>query len=616
VVRGISVFGLPFFVRACGLRLLHRTGFGLPVVLLVLDGAFFGQRTVARGLGVRYVFEAGPEVEPLSSENVLCFLNGPLSGSETSMSGRWACVTKSPLTRTVTDSHQGGWTGARLRWAGIDGLIFEGASETPVYCFVDQNGEVSLRDASEVWGKNIHETVAHFQEKYGAKDLSVNAIGVAGENQVRFAAWLNEDDRAFGRGGTGAVGGYKKLKAIVIQAKRAKSQIDDPDAWKEVRREALDAIRDEKNLTAPKKGGLSVYGTNVLMNITNEIGALGTRNSQETSFGDRAEGISGEYVEQNILTNDPTCHACPVACKKEVEIKDGPYKGLKMESVEYEPAWALGSNCDNGDIASIAKMIDQCNDFGMDPIELGNAFSMWMEASERGWTKGKGLAWGDTEAMVAITELIALREGDGNILAEGPALAAAKIGHAEIAMHVKGQAIPAYDPRGLKGMGLGYATSNRGACHLRAYVAAAELGVVPIDANPLDWKGKGELVKAFQDLHAFSDSLDLCKFSAFAEDADLYAKQYAIAMGLDVSAEDAVRAGERIYNLERYYNNLAGFGEGSDTLPQRFLDEASTMGGSKGHCSELDEMLSEYYAARGWKNGVVPEAKLRELEIV
>jgi aldehyde:ferredoxin oxidoreductase len=190
------------------------------------------------------------------------------------------------------------------------------------------------------------------------------------------------------------------------------------------------------------------------------------------------------------------------------------------------------------------------------------------------------------------------------------------MGHEEIAMAVKGQALPAYDPRGLKGMGLGYATSNRGACHLRAYVAAAELGVVPIDVDPLEWKGKGGLVKAFQDIHAFSDSLDLCKFSAFAEGPDEYASQYASAMGEEFSAADVSTAGERIYNLERYYNNLAGFREGSDTLPARFVEEPSTLGGSKGHVSELAPMLDEYYAARGWENGVVPEAKLRDLGIL
>jgi aldehyde:ferredoxin oxidoreductase len=551
----------------------------------------------------------------MSPANILCFVNGPLSGSETSMSGRWAAVTKSPLTGTVTDSHQGGWTAARLRWAGLDGLIFAGRAEHPVYAFVE-DGRVELRDASDLWGKGIHQTLRSFRERYGEKDLSVCAIGQAGENQVRFAAWVNEDDRAFGRGGTGAVGGSKNLKAIVIRSRRKTSGVADRDAWKRVRRAALDAIRDEKNITSPKKGGLSVYGTNVLMNVTNSIGALGTRNSQLTSFGERAEAISGETVAAELLSGNPTCHACPVACKKEVQIKDGPYAGLQMESVEYEPAWSLGANCDNDDIGSIAKLIDQCNDVGIDPIELGNVFSAYMEASEKGYVDGETLAWGDQAAMVALTEQLARREGIGDVLAEGTARVAAHFGHPELGMEVKGQAIPAYDPRGLKGMGLGYATSNRGACHLRAYVAAAELGVVPIEADPLAWQGKGEMVKAFQDLHAFSDSLDLCKFSAFAEDAELYAAQYSAASGGEFTAEDVMEIGERIYNLERHYNNLAGFREGSDTLPKRFLEEPSTMAGSKGHVSELDQMLAEYYTARGWQDGVVPEPKLRELGIL
>ncbi len=568
----------------------------------------------ARGLGVRYVLENGAGVDPLSPENVLCFLNGPLSGSEANMSGRWACVTKSPLTGTVTDSHQGGWTAARLRWAGFDGLIFEGAAQTPTYVLV-QDGQLSFHDASDVWGLGIHETVRILKERHGGKDVSVNAIGPAGEKLSRFAAWVNEDDRAFGRGGTGAVGGVKKLKAIVIVAGHRKSEVSDPEAWKQVRRETLDMIRDEANITSPKKGGLSVYGTNVITNITNRIGALGTRNSQSTSFGERAEAISGETVVETILTGNPTCHACPVACKKEVEVKDGPWKGLKMESVEYEPAWSLGSNCENDDLGSIAKLIDQCNDLGLDPIELGNVLSAYMEATERGWVKGEGLAWGDAEGMVRMTDALALREGDGDLLAEGAARAAAGLGHPEIAMAVKGQAVPAYDPRGMKGMGLGYATSNRGACHLRGYVAAAELGVVPIEADPLEWKGKGALLKTFQDLHAFGDSMDLCKFSAFAEGADEYAKQYAVALGRAVSADEVMLAGERVYNLERYYNNLAGFGSGSDTLPDRFLEEPSDAGGSKGHVCELGPMLDEYYAERGWEEGVVPEAKLAQLQI-
>jgi len=569
----------------------------------------------ARGLGVRYVLEAGPDIDPLSPENLLCFLNGPVSGSEINMSGRWACVTKSPLTGTVTDCHMGGWTAAQLRWAGFDGIIVEGKADRPVYLFVE-DGQIEICDASEVWGRDVHATVEHFKRQYGEKNLGVCAIGRAGENQSRLAAWLNDDDRAFGRGGTGAVGGSKNLKAIVIRATRKRSEVDDIDAFRAARSRGLDAIRDEANITSPKKGGLSVYGTNVLTNITNTIGALGARNSQLTSFGERAEGLSGEYVKENLLTADPTCHACPVACKKEVEIKDGPYAGLKMESVEYEPAWSLGANCDNGDIRVVAKLIDQCNDYGLDPIELGNVFSMTMEATERGFIDGEGLAWGDAEAMVAMTEKLATREGLGDVLAEGTARAAASFGHPEIAMVAKGQAVPAYDPRGMKGMGLGYATSNRGGCHLRGYSAASELGVIPGATDPLEWKGKGELVKIFQDLAAFSDSMDLCKFSAFAMSADYYAEQYATAMGIEFSADDVMLAGERIYNLERYYNNLAGFREGSDALPKRFTQEPSTLAGSKGHVCELDSMLAEYYQVRGWNDGVVTESKLKELGIL
>ncbi len=569
----------------------------------------------ARGLGVKLVFDNGPQVDPLSPDNLLCFLNGPLTGSEANMSGRMAVVTKSPLTGTVTDSHHGGWSAARLRWSGFDGLVFQGKAAKPVYVYVHDD-QVELLDASEVWGKGVHDTIKFFQAKYGEKDLSVITIGQGGEKLSKFACWVNENDRASGRGGTGCVGGSKNLKAIVIKCEKRIPRASNMDAWKPAHDRALKTIMDEKNVTSPRKGGLSVYGTNVLMNIANNIGALPTANSQRTSAREKGELISGEYVKQNVLVDDPTCHACPVACKKEVEAKAGPYKGLRMESVEYESAWAFGANCDNYDINSIAKLIDQCNDFGLDTIEMGNALSMYMEATEKGYVKSGGLKWGDYLGMVAMVEKIAKREGEGDLLAEGPTLASKKLGHPELAMAVKGQAIPAYDPRGLKGMGLGYATSNRGACHLRGYSPASELGLIPLKTDPLAWKGKGDLLKLLQDLFAFSDSMDLCKFSSFAEGAEEYALQYNAITGLNLTADDVLKIGERIYNLERYYNNLVGFREGSDTLPARFLTEPSQEKGSEGHLCELPQMLEEYYAARGWVNGVVPEAKLKELGIL
>ncbi|MFA5873572.1 MAG: aldehyde ferredoxin oxidoreductase family protein [Anaerolineales bacterium] len=571
-----------------------------------------------RGLGVKFVFDNGPKVDALSPDNILCFMNGPLTGSEANMSGRMAVVTKSPLTGTVTDSHHGGWSAARLRWAGFDGLIFKGKAAKPTYAYI-HDGKLELLDAKEVWGKGVHDTIKHFKEKYGEKDLTVITIGPAGEKLVKFACWINENDRASGRGGTGCVGGSKNLKAIVIKAEKKIVKAADREAWKPAHERALKGIMAPENITSPRKGGLSVYGTNVLTNIDNSIGAYPAKNSQYASYGKDAETLSGEWVKENILVGDPTCHACPVACKKEVEVKDGPYKGLHMESVEYEPAWSVGANCGNPDARLVAKMIDLCNDFGMDAIETGHPLAVWMEASQRGYTNGDGkLAWGDPDGMTKAAAMIAKREGLGNVMAEGANATAKHFGHPELAMTVKGQGIPAYDPRGLKGMGLGYATSNRGACHLRAYTPAAELGVMPfgsLKVDPLAWKGKGGLVKIFQDIHAFSDSMDLCKFSAFAMGAEEYAQQYSAMTGVPFTTDDVLKTGERIYNLERHYNNLAGFGAGSDTLPKRFLEEASDQPGSKGHVCELDKMLAEYYEARGWKDGVVTEAKLKELEI-
>jgi len=572
----------------------------------------------ARGLGVRYVFENGAQVDPLAPENLLCFMNGPLTGTAANMSGRLAVVTKSPLTGTVTDSHQGGWSAARLRWAGFDGLVISGRSEAPVFLLIE-DGKVEIRNAAGIWGLGVHDTVAHFKKAYGEKNLTVMTIGPAGENQVRYAAWVNEDDRASGRGGTGCVGGAKRLKAIVIKAKKALPEPANADAWKPAHKRALATIMDEKNVTAPRKGGLSVYGTNVLMSIANAMGALPAFNSQETSFGERAEKIGGEYVNEHLLVNNPTCHACPVACKKEVEVKEGQFAGLRMESVEYEPAWSMGANCGNDDAASIAKMIDQCNDYGMDAIEVGGVLAAYMEATAKGYADDageEGLAWGDYLAMVETVRKVALREGIGDVLANGIAPTAEHFGHPEIGMHVKGQGLPAYDPRGMKGMGIAYATSNRGACHLRAYTPASELGLISGKTDPLEWKGKGELTKLFQDLHAFSDSMDLCKFSAFAMGAEEYAAQYSAMVGVPFTQEDVLTTGERIYNLERHYNNLAGFGAGSDTLPERYTTEPSKMKGSDGHVCELDQMLDEYNTARGWQDGVVPEEKLKELEVV
>jgi aldehyde:ferredoxin oxidoreductase len=588
-----------------------------------------------RGLGVKYVFDQGPDVDPLGEENVLAFTNGPLTGTQTVMSGRIAICTKSPLTGTVTDSHHGGWSGARLKWAGLDGLLFEGRAEEPVYAVVE-DGEVSLHDASHVWGKDTHETRETIEEElegsYG-KNMSFMGIGQGGENEVNYACIVNEDDRVSGRGGTGCVMGNKNLKAVIVKSTTKMPKPEDKETFMEGHQQAMQVIQ-ESEVTAPNEGGLSVYGTNVLMNTTEEMDGHPTKNGQYTSSmayndgeADRpkdldAERISGENVQENILVDDPTCHSCPVACKKEVETQTmhkGEELNVHMESFEYESAWALGTNSANDDRDKIALMIDQCNKLGIDTIETGNIIAMAMELTEEGKLEdlGQDIDWGDDEEMVDLIEEIGNRSSDlGDLLAGGQAHVGEEVDGHESRLDVKNQSIAAYDPRCMKGMGIGYATSNRGACHLRGYTPASEILGIPEKTDPYEHEGKGELTATFQDLHAISDSFDICKFNAFAEGIEEYIMQYNGMTGRDVSEEELMQAGERVYNLERYYNNLAGFDGEDDSLPWKFLEDGIRgQGGSEGEYCELPEMKEEYYAHRGWVDGVVPDEKLAELDI-
>ncbi|WP_435359484.1 aldehyde ferredoxin oxidoreductase family protein [Haloarchaeobius sp. DFWS5] len=589
----------------------------------------------ARGLGVKYVFDNGPDVDPLGPDNLLAFVNGPLTGTQTVMSGRIAVVTKSPLTNTVTDSHHGGWSGARLKWAGFDGLLFEGQADEPVYAVVE-DGEIELHDASDLWGKGVHETRDTLEERhegsYG-KNMSMMAIGEGGENQVRYACIVNEDDRASGRGGTGCVMGNKKLKAIVVKSNTKMPKPKDPETFQKGHQQAMSVIQ-ESDVTAPNEGGLSMYGTNVLMNITEEMDGLPTRNGHYTSTSSEAEEdpsepnidsekVSGENVRENILVDEPTCHSCPVACKKEAEVTynhKGQDMNVRMESFEYESAFALGPNSMNDDRDSIAVMIDRCNDHGIDTIEVGNMMAMAMEMTEEGKLDDadvEGLEWGDKETMIDLITDIANRDGDlADLLAGGANHIAEEHDAHDNSLAVKGETIPAYDPRCMKGMGIAYATSNRGACHLRAYTPSAEILGFPEKVDPYEWEGKGELTAVFQDMHCISDSFDICKFNAFAEGIEEYVLQFNGMTGLDWSEDEMLTAGERIYNLERYYNNLAGFDGSDDSLPDRFLkDGVPGQGASEGEYCELDQMKEEYYEHRGWVDGVVPDEKLDELGI-
>ena len=586
----------------------------------------------ARGLGVKYVFEKGPDVDPMGPENRLAFMTGPLTGTQTVMSGRIALVTKSPLTGTVTDSHHGGWSGARLKWAGLDGILLDGESEDPVYLFVE-DGDIEVRDASHVWGLGVHDTIETLGEEVDGsvgKNVSVMAIGQGGENGVKYACVMNEDDRASGRGGTGAVMGAKNVKAVVVKSGTRMPKPADPETFQKGYQQAMEVIR-ESDVTAPNEGGLSMYGTNVLMNATEEMDGLPTKNAKFTSteayndtegFDIDAERVSGENVRENILVDEPTCHSCPVACKKEVEVQmqhKGEEMNVRTESYEYESAWALGPNSGHSDRDEIALMLQRCNDVGVDTIEVGNTMAMAMEMTEQG-KLDVGIDWGDSERMIDLIDEIGNRSTElGDLLAEGPDRIGERKDAHDNKLSVKGQSIAAYDPRCMKGMAIAFATSNRGACHLRGYTPAAEILGIPEKVDPYEWEGKGELTATFQDLHAISDSFDICKFNAFAEGIEEYVLQYNGMTGRDVTEDELFEIGERIYNLERYYNNLAGFDGEDDTLPGRFVeghpDAIPGQGASEGELAELDLMKEEYYTHREWVDGVVPDEKLDELGI-
>ncbi|MEF8785198.1 MAG: aldehyde ferredoxin oxidoreductase family protein [Haloarculaceae archaeon] len=603
-----------------------------------------------RGLGAKYVFDNGPDVDPLGPDNLIAFMNGPLTGTQVTMSGRIAVCTKSPIAGQITDSHHGGWSGARLKWAGFDGLLFEGKADDPVYAYVE-DGEVELRDASHLWGKGVHETKETIESdldgEYG-KNLSIMAIGPGGENEVKYGCIVNEDDRASGRGGTGAVMGSKNLKAVVIKATTDMQKPADQETFREGHKQAMQLIQ-ESDVTAPNEGGLSMYGTNVLMNVSEELDGLPTKNGRYSSTGSMrdsegadidAERVSGETVRENILVNEPTCHSCPVACKKEVEVQTmhkGEEMNVRMESFEYESAWALGPNSGHTNLDDSVLMVDKCNKLGLDTIDAGNTLAMAMEMTEEGkfddlgdvdgqspsareTESPAGIDWGDSEEMIELLERIAHREDElADHLADGPNHLADEFDAEENSLAVKGQTMAAYDPRCMKGMAIGYATSNRGACHLRGYTPAAELLGIPEKVDPHEAEGKGELCATFQDLHAISDSFDICKFNAFAEGIEEYVLQYNGMTGRDVSEDELIEAGQRIYTLERYYNNLAGFDGADDDLPGRFVegheDAIPAQGGSEGQLAELDQMKDEYYEVRGWVDGVVPDERLDELGI-
>ena len=568
-----------------------------------------------RGLGSKILYdEIDPKIDALSEENKLIFMTGPMTGTYASCAGRFNVIAKAPLTGTIGAANSGGHFGPELKFAGYDGIIFEGKSENPVYLYIN-NDDIELKDANHLWGKDVFETTDNLIGET-AEGARVACIGPAGEKQVLFANIMNDKDRAAGRSGLGAVMGSKNLKAVVAKGTKSIGVADNTAFQKSVL-ESRNKIRE--NPVTGIDGGLATYGTEILVNILNEAHSLPTRNWQESRF-DKAEDISGEYLRENYLIRNKACFACNIGCGRVVKIPDGKYKGI-VAGPEYEAGWAYGASCGISDINTISKANHVCNMYGMDPITLGATIACAMELYEKGYLSedeldGNSLKFGDTESILNWTEKTAVREGFGNILALGSYRMAEKYGHPELSMTVKKQEMPAYDGRAMQGMGLSYATSNRGGCHVRGYLTSPEILGLPKKVDPLETEGKADLLKLFQDLTGVVDSSDICLFTTFALGLPEISNMLRGTTGLDYSDEDILKIGERIWNLERMFNLEAGFSKDDDTLPPRLLNEPVKSGPAKGRVTELDFMLEEYYQTRGWtEDGLPTEEKLQDLVI-
>jgi len=566
-----------------------------------------------RGLASKYLSEEiDPKVDPLSPENKLIFVTGPLTGTPAPTGGRYMVVTKGPLTGTIACSNSGGFWGAELKRAGYDMIILEGKAEKPVYLAI-KDDDVQLKSAEHLWGLTTHETTDKILEEFGDSSARVACIGPAGENLVKFACVINDKHRAAGRTGVGAVMGSKNLKAIVVKGS-GKVEVADPEKFKEVIREKIEKVR--KN---PVTGeGLPKLGTKVLDNIINENGLYPTRNFQTGVFEWTYEVCGEALVEKGYLVKNKACYACPIGCGRYTKLPNG----REGEGPEYETGWAFGAACGVKDLIAIVEANFLCNELGLDTISTGVTIACAMELFERGFipkddlAKGPEPRFGSSEAIVYYTKAIAYRQGFGDKLAEGSYRLASMYGHPEYSMSVKRQELPAYDPRGAQGHALEYATSNRGGCHVRGYMISPEILGIPEKLDTQQVEGKAQWVKAFQDVTAVIDSAGLCLFSSFALDINDYRDLINAATGFDYSTEDLLKCGERIWNLERVFNLKAGIDPKEDTLPKRFLEEPLPEGPQKGAVVKLSQLLPEYYKVRGWdEKGIPTDEKLKELEI-
>jgi aldehyde:ferredoxin oxidoreductase len=576
--------------------------------MITLKDEMFEKYLGGRGLGIRLLYDMlPPKTDPFSSDNLLFFLTGPLTGTFATGSSKFVVITKSPLTHGWCDSYSSGRISVKLKKAGYDGLVIRGKSNQPSYLSIDHKG-VEIRDANLLWGRDSFETERMLKEMEGDPSIGVSSIGPAGERLVRFACINSDLYRQAARGGVGAVMGSKNLKAIVVKGTKG-IEIHDRKEMVALNRKYYERAKRSEVAQARRK-----YGTPLTLNITHMGGILPTKNFQYGTWEKALEKIDSIGVYKSV-TAHKACLSCFTPCSFETRISEGKYKGGVLEGPEYETLGMFGSNQLIDDLPAIIQANILCDKLGMDTIDAGNIIGFIMECFERelispSQTEGLEIRFGDPEASLAAIEMIAYRKGFGDILAEGVRAAANYIGNDSdrFAMHVKGMGFPAYEPRGAFGSGLSYAVSPRGACHRRAWPPAKEiLGGYP----PYTIEGKAAMIKELYNENCVLHSLLVCDMPAkfIPLSLDDYSRYLEAASGESVLKEDFEKIAERIETLIRMFNNREGFTRKDDTLPYRTLHEPLPDGPAKGQCigeDNLNKMIDEYYALRGWDASGIP----------
>jgi len=576
-----------------------------------------------KGLGIRYLYDfVRPGIDPFSPENVIILMTGPLTGTVASTMSRMANVTKSPLSGTLSDSYSGGYFPAELKFAGFDGVIISGRSPRPVYLAI-KDGRAEVRDASHLWGKGVFETTDLLVKESGETPRhyidgpKIGCIGPAGENKVRFAAIAYDKHHFAGRGGTGAVMGSKNLKAISARGtKQTKSlSINSEAHFLEMVREIIKKdIREN-----PDEESYIKIGTPSIVDSSQGAGLLPTRNFQSGVFQEADQINADAMFDKIVVRHTSTCFSCSIGCRNETRVKDGRYADLEGEGPEYETLAMCGSNIEIADIRVIMKFNEECSDMGLDTISTGYLCGWAMELFEKGIltdreTDGLELKFGNSEAVVALPRLIALRKGIGDVLAEGVARAAKTVGKnsERYALHVKGLEYPGYDPRGTFGMALAYATADRGADHNRAWpVGYDAFGKL----DPFTPEGKAELVKEDQIRTSVKWSVTMCDF--LAANFNLCARLLNAACETDHTEETLRTIGKRIWTMARLFNIREGFSRKDDSMPPRMYLDPLPDGTAKGKTvsqRDFERMVSEYYRLWDWnEEGRPSKATIDEL---